>query len=290
MTKMTFTNARGEFVEFSAASKYRWLSVDDLGGAEAVQQTVASPYQDGVTATGDSYYMMRTLDVTLAVIDADLRTAIRDLNTVLNPKLGMGALLYEDGPVRRSLDRVKVRKLPTLPDGGSRGARVQLTHILLDAYDPLYTDGVDTEVTLGSVGDAFQFPLDITDSFEFDYVSAGGVPVVNGGDVPCPLELTVTGPVAAPLVLANLATGEDIVVDIAVLAGERLHISTGVADTSVILEDIATGERVSAFQYIDVSATTFFLLGIGSNYLSVTADGEPYFGAVLSYRQRYVGL
>ena len=287
---MTFTNARGDSVEFSAASKYRWLSVDDLGGAEAVQQTVASPYQDGVTATGDSYYMMRTLDVTLAVIDADLRTAIRDLNTALNPKLGMGTLLYEDGPVRRSLDRVKVRKLPTLPDGGSRGARVQLTHILFDAYDPLYTDGVDTEVVLGTSGDSFSFPLDITDSFEFDYVSAGGVPVVNGGDVPCPLSITITGPVAAPLVVANLTTGQIIVVDIAVLAGEKLHVSTGVADTSVILEDTATGERVSAFQYIDVAQTTFFLLGIGVNYISVTADGEPSNSATIRYRQRYLGL
>lgn len=290
MTKMTFTNARGDSVEFSAASKYRWLSVDDLGGAEAVQQTVASPYQDGVTATGDSYYMMRTLDVTLAVIDADLRTAIRDLNTALNPKLGMGTLLYEDGPVRRSLDRVKVRKLPTLPDGGSRGARVQLTHILFDAYDPLYTDGVDTEVVLGTSGDSFSFPLDITDSFEFDYVSAGGVPVVNGGDVPCPLSITITGPVAAPLVVANLTTGQIIVVDIAVLAGEKLHVSTGVADTSVILEDTATGERVSAFQYIDVAQTTFFLLGLGVNYISVTADGEPSNSATIRYRQRYLGL
>lgn len=287
---MTFTNARGDSVEFSAASKYRWLSVDDLGGAEAVQQTVASPYQDGVTATGDSYYMMRTLDVTLAVIDADLRTAIRDLNTALNPKLGMGTLLYEDGPVRRSLDRVKVRKLPTLPDGGSRGARVQLTHILFDAYDPLYTDGVDTEVVLGTSGDSFSFPLDITDSFEFDYVSAGGVPVVNGGDVPCPLSITITGPVAAPLVVANLTTGQIIVVDIAVLAGEKLHVSTGVADTSVILEDTATGERVSAFQYIDVAQTTFFLLGLGVNYISVTADGEPSNSATIRYRQRYLGL
>lgn len=287
---MTFTNARGDSVEFSAASKYRWLSVDDLGGAEAVQQTVASPYQDGVTATGDSYYMMRTLDVTLAVIDADLRTAIRDLNTALNPKLGMGTLLYEDGPVRRSLDRVKVRKLPTLPDGGSRGARVQLTHILFDAYDPLYTDGVDTEVVLGTSGDSFSFPLDITDSFEFDYVSAGGVPVVNGGDVPCPLTITIEGPVAAPLVVENLTTGEKVVVDIAVLAGESLHISTGVADTSVILEDTATGERVSAFQYIDVAQTTFFLLGLGVNYISVTADGEPSNSATIRYRQRYLGL
>lgn len=287
---MTFTNARGDSVEFSAASKYRWLSVDDLGGAEAVQQTVASPYQDGVTATGDSYYMMRTLDVTLAVIDADLRTAIRDLNTALNPKLGMGTLLYEDGPVRRSLDRVKVRKLPTLPDGGSRGARVQLTHILFDAYDPLYTDGVDTEVVLGTSGDSFSFPLDITDSFEFDYVSAGGVPVVNGGDVPCPLTITIEGPVAAPLVVENLTTGEKVVVDIAVLAGESLHISTGVADTSVILEDMATGERVSAFQYIDVEQTTFFLLGLGVNYISVTADGETSNSATIRYRQRYLGL
>lgn len=287
---MTFTNARGDSVEFSAASKYRWMAVDDLGGAEAVQQTVASPYQDGVTATGDSYYMMRTLDVMLAVIDADLRTAIRDLNTALNPKLGMGTLLYEDGPVRRSLDRVKVRKLPTLPDGGSRGARVQLTHILFDAYDPLYTDGVDTEVVLGTSGDSFSFPLDITDSFEFDYVSAGGVPVVNGGDVPCPLTITIEGPVAAPLVVENLTTGEKVVVDIAVLAGESLHISTGVADTSVILEDTATGERVSAFQYIDVAQTTFFLLGLGVNYISVTADGEPSNSATIRYRQRYLGL
>lgn len=265
---MTFTNARGDSVEFSAASKYRWMAVDDLGGAEAVQQTVASPYQDGVTATGDSYFLPRVLDVTLAVIDADLRTAIRDLNTALNPKLGMGVLLYEDGPVRRSLDRVKVRSLPTLPDGGSRGVRVQLTHVIFEAFDPLYTDGVDTVVSL----------------------ETGGVPVVNGGDVPCPLTITIAGPVAAPLVVENLTTGEKVVVDIAVLAGESLHISTGVADTSVILEDTATGERVSAFQYIDVAQTTFFLLALGTNYISVTADGEASNSATIRYRQRYIGL
>lgn len=290
MDRLTYINARGASVEFSAESDYRWLSVDDLGGVEAVQQTATSPYQDGTTPVGDPYFQPRVLTVRLAVIGEDVNGMLRTLNAVLNPKLGLGQLVYEVGGMRRSLDKVKVRQLPTLPDGGNRTKRVQITQILFEAFDPLYSDGQDTEVDIGGSGLSLSFPLDITEGFAFDYENSEGLQVVNGGDVETPITVVIDGPVTAPLVVENVTKGEKIVVQLDLIAGERLTIRTGITDIDVTFEDIEGGFTETAFQYIDISATTFFQLALGVNLIKVTESGVQASAASLAYRQRYVGV
>lgn len=288
---LTYTNARGEFVSFDTKAPYRLLSVDDLGGLEAVQQTVQSPYQDGVTPVGEAYFDMRTLDVKVAILSPNMTDAIRNLNAILNPRIGLGSLLYWVDGLARSLDKVKIRTMPSLPDDpGSAGFSIQIVHIFFDAYDPLYTDGTDTVITVESGSDLLEFPLDIVAGMEFDTISVGDVVATNVGDVAAPFSLGIDGPTDAPLVVTNDTTGEKITINAALLGGERLTITTGIGDTNVILSDLATGEAESAFQYIDIANTTFFLLVPGNNRLTVTVAGTDAESVTIRFRNRYVGI
>jgi hypothetical protein len=84
--------------------------------------------------------------------------------------------------------------------------------------------------------------------------------------------------------------GEEIVVKLDLIAGERLTIRTGITDIDVTFEDIEGGFTETAFQYIDIAATTFFQLALGVNVIKVTESGVQASAASLSYRQRYVGV
>jgi hypothetical protein len=290
MDKLRYINALGQEVEFSAESSYRWLSVDDLGGAEITQQVVQSPYQDGSTAVGDVYFQPRVLQVKIIIVSDEKDNRIRDLNNRLNPRLGMGKLVYQVGEYVRVLDQVKVRRLPTLPDGNQSGKRYQITQITFEAFDPLYTDEDPTELTVSSGAGTFTFPLNITDEFEFNYLNSDGVVIENAGDVETPVIITVDGPITAPLVIENLTTEQQITVALDLLDAERLTITTGVSDLDVTKTDLDTGEVINAFSYLDIGGTDFFQLARGPNSIRVTADGSSVAAAQLSYKNRYVGL
>lgn len=288
--KLRFINALSQEIEFSSDSVYRWLKVEDLGGVEITQQTIQGPYQDGVTSVGDGYFQPRVIALTVAVISDVKDSRIRDLNNRLNPRLGLGRLVYEVGEYKRSLDQVKVRKLPTLPDGNQAGPNYQITQIIFEAFDPLYTDEDYTEVTVSSGAGTFAFPLNLSDTFEFNYENSDGVVVENVGDVETPVTITIDGPVTAPLLVENLTSEESFEVALDLLSNERLTITTGISDLNVVKTDLDTGEEEVAFSYLDVADSDFFHLVLGVNSIRVTANDSSVASADLSYKNRYVGV
>lgn len=290
MKKLTFTNAQGQSATFDTRGTYRWINVDDIGGLVASSQTVAGPFQDGRTPVGDAYFDAKVLGVELLIVSADTAAEIRALNQILNPKLGLGALTYEDGGVGKQLQKVRTRMLPTMPGGSARGDGFQKTKIIFEIFDPLFADYDYTTAEVESGGDGLNFPVNITDAFVFDYLNTEGVTVTNSGDVDCPVEVIFDGPVSAPVAVTNETTGEQIVLGLALLEGERLTITTDTDNTNVIKTDLDTGETSVAFQYLDVAQTTFFKLRTGVNLLKITADGTNVEQATVRFRQRYVGV
>ena len=290
MEKLTFKNALGQEVVFSAESKYRWLRVDDMGAGAAPQQVVSSPFQDGTSAVGDAYFEPRVVKVDLAIISESISADIRSLNNILNPKVGIGSLTYEvDGAVR-VLNKVKTRVLPSLPDGRSKGKTYQMTSIIFEAFDPLYTDPAYTSVQLATRANYFEFPIDITDGFEFDELEAGGVTITNTGDVPAPLLALFEGPLTAPLVLTKEETGEKITLALNILADERLEITSDDDNIDVRLRDTLSDTTISAFAYLDVANTDFFKLDVGDNTLTLTSDDPVVSIATVKFKNRYVGV
>lgn len=290
MDKLIFINALGQTAEFSPASKYRLVDVEDLGGNTAAVQTVSGPFQDGESPVGGAYFNSKVLKVRMAVVSSTLADDIRALNNRLNPKLGSGQLVYEQDGVQRVLPRVGVRQLPTLPRRDNKYPGLQISAVIFEVYDPLFADYDYTTAEVESGGDGLNFPVNITDAFVFDFLNTEGVTVTNSGDVDCPVEVIFDGPVSAPVAVTNETTGEQIVLGLALLEGERLTITTDTDNTNVIKTDLDTGEETVAFQYLDVAQTTFFKLRTGVNLLKITADGTNVEQATVRFRQRYVGV
>lgn len=290
MNRLIFTNARGQTLVFSNTGTYRWTEVDDLGGLTASSQTSTGPYQDGTTPEGDAYFEPKVLTLEILVVSKDINAAIRELNQKLNPKLGLGKITYESGGNAREFDKVRTRVLPTLESGKKRGHGYQITNVIFEIFDPIYKDVNYTEAQIVSGGNSFSFPLNITDSFEFDFLNTNGVTVTNRGDLETPLNIIIDGPLSSPVVIENLTTGEKIVTQLAIAEGERLTVITEPDNLNVIKTIVSTGEETVAFQYIDVAQTEFFSLQHGTNTLRIAAAGAEVGEATIKFKNRYVGV
>lgn len=290
MEKMIYTNSLGQTIEFSATSKYKWQKVDDIGGTDAASQTIKSPYQDGVTGIGESYFESKVIKLDFAVISETLDADMRALYNVLNPKLGMASLTIVNNGQYYQFDKVKTRSLPTRLGAKDRGPRFQLSNVIFEVYDPFLTDYNQTEVIATSGASTFKFPIAITNSFKFGYFNVDGFVLENNGDVPAPLEIIIDGAQISPLEIQNTVTGEKIVISLSLTADERLTITTALDNINVIKTTLSTGVQVSAFEYIDASQTEFFQLETGENNIVIKANQTDVGSATLRFKQRYVGI
>lgn len=272
MDRLIFTNAIGQTIEFSPLSKYKLRNISDLGGADAINNSISSPYQDGTTPIGDSFFNSKLIGVDFATMSDNLVADLRVLDNILNPKLGVGTLKFEQGGDGRVLNKVKVRKLPTRPREKNRGIGFQLSSVIFEAFDPLYSDPDYTDAEVATGANVFSFPLNISETYVFDYLNTAGVTVTNSGDVECPVTVIFDGPKTAPISIENLTTGEKIVLALDLLENERLTVTTAIYDTNAIKTDLLTGAEAVAFQYIDVAQTTFFQLALGDNTIKITSN------------------
>jgi hypothetical protein len=253
-------------------------------------QSTSSPYQDGSTNVGGAYFNTRTIKIDMVVTGSDLKASIRQLNAVLNPKIGLGSLTVDrDGDIK-VLGKVRTRVLPSLPGGESRGIGFQVCYIIFEAFDPFYEDQTETEATLITGANVFSFPLSITSSYRFDYTNTTGVTVTNTGDVECPITVILDGPKSSPITIENMTTGDKIVISLEILENERMTITTAIDNINVLKTDLMTGIETVAFQYIDVSQTEFFNLVSGANTIRITANEAEVEEATIKFKIRYVGV
>lgn len=291
MEKLIFTNANGQEIEFSNTSSYKWTQVDDLGASSVELQRTTSPFQDGSTNVSGAYFNSRTIKIDLVVVDyIDLNTTFRNLNNILNPKLGLGSLSYYRDNDVKVLNKVRTRVLPSMLGGDSRDFGTQKTSIIFEVFDPLYSDSVATEEVIAANELLFKFPLDIVEPYTFDLLYANGKPIYNNGDTDCPLTVIVDGAITKPLKVINNTTGEQIVIGLDLLDNERLTITTEMDNINVIKKNLITGVETTAFEYIDITQTTFFYLKTGENKIKVTANQGDVETALIVFKNRYVGV
>lgn len=290
MEKLIFTNANGQTVEFSNTSSFKWTQVDDLGAGSVELQRTSSPYQDGATNVGGAYFGTKTVKIDFVIDDEDLSGKIRQLNSILNPKLGLGSLSYELNGIVKVLNKVRTRVLPSILGGESRGHWMQKTYVIFEAFNPLFEDHNITSASVTTGANLLSFPLDLQDTFVFDQLNTTGIVVFNYGDVGCPITVIFDGPKSSPLVVENLTTGEKIVITTELLENERLIITTEIDNINVVKKNLITNVEVVAFQYIDVAQTTFFNLIRGTNTISITANEAAVEEVLLNYKQKYVGV
>ena len=290
MNKLTFKNFIGDTIEFSQSSIYKWLQVSDLGGGVVRNQTTSSPFQDGETSVGTSYFDSKLISIDFVIVSDNPQSAIRSLHQIVNPKVGIGSLILENEGVIRVLNKVKTRVMPTLQGNDRKGETFQFTSIIFEVYDPFYSDENFTSQDVGTGDLNFEFPLNITDTFTFDTLNTEGIVVNNAGDVECPVTIIIDGAVTQPLTITNVTTGEKIVINLDIPADTQITITTEIDNINVIQTNPLTLVSSSAFQFIDVAETTFFYLAKGENTILITGNEGDVEVATFKYKNKYVGV
>ena len=290
MSKLTFKNFIGDTIEFSESSIYKWLQVSDLGGGVVRNQTTSSPFQDGETSVGTSYFDSKLISIDFVIVSDNPQSAIRSLHQIVNPKIGIGSLILENEGVTRVLDKVKTRVMPTLQGNDRKGETFQFTSITFEIYDPFYSDENFTSQDVGTGDLNFEFPLNITDTFTFDTLNTEGIVVNNAGDVECPVTIIIDGAVTQPLTITNVTTGEKIVINLDIPIDTQITITTEIDNINVIQTNPLTLVSSSAFEFIDVAETTFFYLAKGENTILITGNEGDVEVATFKYKNKYVGV
>lgn len=288
--RLTYTNERGESVEFSHVSTYH-TNMYDVSGLADVRNaiySISSMGQDGDTYLGNRIES-REIEITGSIKERDKGKSLelrRKLNHILNPHLA-ATLTYEYGDFRRVID-CKVDNAPIY----SRRAILQDFTVQLICLNPFWRRESETREEIATWIGAFEFPEEIPEpeGWEIGYRKPSLiVNVYNGGDVAAGLKIVfrATGEVTNPQLL-NVDTREFIKFNIQLKAGDELTISTGYGEKETTLK--RNGTITDAFRYIDVDST-YLQLSVGDNLFRYSADAlEDNLEVTIYHNDYYLGV
>lgn len=281
MEKITFINANGVSIEFGSQFPFLLEKIEGISETGIIDLSTRSYNQDGVTDydTLSEPRLIKAGFVFNAPTHAEMYTTRRTVEGILNHKLGLGTLVYEN-------DDGKYQISAKVIDGPMMTARKTLRHHAEVAFicpNPYWLSYIENIVKLVGFVGGLSFPLE----FPISFASAGDSAIFTGiGDVETPLTIEFRGP-ASGCKIINDTTGEFVEVTYTLLADEKLIIYTDKTHPSVTFVD-AAGLETSAFNKINI-LSSFFRLQPGAQTLSFTAlSGTP--DVYLKWYDRYVGV
>ncbi len=293
--KLIYTNERGESIEFSPASSYH-VNFKDVTGLSDVRNAIYSTNSMG--QDGDTYlgYRIESRDIDIVgyIKERDKQAAQnlrRKLNRILNPQYE-ATLTYVFGDFRRVIGC----KIDDAPIFKRKPIFEQFT-VSLSCLNPFWREETETREDIATWIGGFEFPvpdgLELYDGWEIGYRQPSLiVNVYNSGDVKSGIriEFRAIGAVTNP-VLLNVDTREFIKLNISLVAGDVLTVSTGYGEKAVKLN--RGGMITDAFRYTNSGFATskgwywWLRTPYSSNahlVRSVYSDGS------LSYDSAYNGL
>lgn len=267
--KLIYTNERGESIEFSTASSYH-VNFKDVTGLSDVRNAIYSTNSMG--QDGDTYlgYRIESRDIDIVgyIKERDKQAAQnlrRKLNRILNPQYE-ATLTYVFGDFRRVIGC----KIDDAPIFKRKPIFEQFT-VSLSCLNPFWREETETREDIATWIGGFEFPvpdgLELYDGWEIGYRQPSLiVNVYNSGDVKSGIriEFRAIGAVTNP-VLLNVDTREFIKLNISLVAGDVLTVSTGYGEKAVKLN--RGGTITDAFRY--------FYFNTGDLAVELdTADGQ----------------
>lgn len=280
MRTLTFINANQESLTFREAFPYLITELD-LGDPQVTTMQDKNYNQDGVQYYG-SRLDERIIDFSLCLEGAseeDVLNMRRKAYSVLNPRLGLGTLIYDDGYSRWRINAT-VTYLTTRDEIDET---IKELDVGMNAPDPAWESEIQHAIKLvGSIG-GLTFPK----RYPISYARQGDQCQINyQGTLDAPLLIEFRGPANMPKIMKK-ESGEFIEVDVDIMEGERLYISTVPTAIDAYIVD-ATGEERPAFHYIK-PVQSYLQLTQGMNTISFrSATGSP--EVYLYWRDRYVGV
>ena len=271
--KLTYTNERGESVEFSPASLYH-VNFKDVKGLSDVRNAIYSTNSMG--QDGDTYlgYRIeaRDIDIVGHIKERDkqaAQTLRRNMNRILNPQYE-ATLTYEFGDLKRVIG-CKINDAPIF----TRKPIFEQFAVNLSCLNPFWREEAETREVIATWIGGFEFPvpdgLELAEGWEIGYRQPSLiVNVFNSGDVKSGIriEFRALGVVKNP-VLLNVDTQEFIKLNISLVAGDVLTVSTGYGEKVVKLK--RGGVTTDAFRYLDVDSS-YLQIAVGDNLFRYSAD------------------
>ena len=163
---------------------------------------------------------------------------------------------------------------------------------MLLALDPYWTDKseIDAEIPMAGEENLFEFPLEITDNFEFSRLVAGDViEIQNNGDVAVGAVFTinVNGILVNPR-LYNVITQEHFALNGTFTNGTRLRISTLRGNKRVEQDDGDGWYNIMTKRQVE---SKFLQIERGVNYLQLQADeGVDFTTSYIRFEPKILGV
>lgn len=266
--KLTYTNERGESVVFSHASIFHTNEVSGLSDVRNAIYSINSMGQDGDTYLGNRIES-REIEIVGSIKERNkdqMREYRRKLNRVLNPQYA-ATLTYEYGEFKRVID-CKVDNAPVF----SRKAIFQDFTVQLLCLNPFWRKESKARDDIATWIGGLEFPVEIpVEGWQIGFRQPSLiVNVYNDGDVQAGIrvEFRALGVVKKPSLL-NVDTGEFIKLNIDLVAGDVLSVSTGYGEKEVTLKH--GGATSDAFRYLDVDSS-YLQLSVGDNLFRYSAE------------------
>jgi hypothetical protein len=270
--KLTYVNERGESIVFSPASSYH-VNFKDVTGLSDVRNAIYSTNSMG--QDGDTYlgYRIESRDIDIVghIKERDRQAAQslrRKLNRILNPQYE-AKLIYEFGSFKRVIG-CKIDDAPLF----KRKAIFEQFTIQLSCLNPFWREEAETREDIATWIGGFEFPepegLQLFEGWQIGYRQPSLiVNVYNRGDVKSGIriEFRALGALSNPQLL-NVDTQEFIKLNIDLIAGDVLTISTGYGEKAVKLK--RGGVETDAFRYLDVDSS-YLQLSVGDNLFRYSA-------------------
>lgn len=258
-----------------ARGQYHGLYIE-LTGLSDVRNAIYSTNSMG--QDGDTYlgYRIESRDIDIVgyIKERDKQAAQnlrRKLNRILNPQYE-ATLTYVFGDFRRVIGC----KIDDAPIFKRKPIFEQFT-VSLSCLNPFWREETETREDIATWIGGFEFPvpdgLELYDGWEIGYRQPSLiVNVYNSGDVKSGIriEFRAIGAVTNP-VLLNVDTREFIKLNISLVAGDVLTVSTGYGEKAVKLN--RGGTITDAFRYLDVDSS-YLQIAVGDNLFRYSADAN----------------
>jgi hypothetical protein len=282
------------FVRFTtgAAASLRLMRLEGTEPVAVEPVAVKSPNQPGATAVD---VIVPSRVVTLGgLLQAptpaaawSLRAAL--LRSLVQQPTRLGET-YRLGRLRVTLDGRAPLELRALPRSSSverPGGTKAIAPFDIEwlAPEPYWRAVADTQVQFtgaGGFGFGIEFPLEMTSNNV-------EVEIANDGDVDAPITARLYGDVTTARI-RNLTTAEQLEVTGHIPATEYIEVSTGFGDKRIDRVVIATGERTSVMDRLNLARSDFWTLRPGLNVVTFEADINVSGRAELYWRQRQSGF
>lgn len=290
MKELRYTNTENKSIEISMKPPFLLQNMEGFG---PIVNEIATTKSFGTDGEVFNHSQLGVRDIViegtiLAESSEQLAEFRRSFTKVFNPKI-TGSLDYMDHGKQYTID--------VLVEHGANFeldelAITQKFQLILKALDPLWTDKseIDAEIPMAREENLMEFPLEITDNFEFSKLIAGDViEITNNGDVATGAVFTinVSGILINPR-LYNVITQEYFALNGTFTPGTQLRISTLRGQKKVEQND---GEGFYNIMTKRKVESTFLQIGRGINYLQLQADeGVAFTTSYIRFEPKVLGV